>query len=279
MTTTTNTDTSSDDFRSSEGLRRILIRLYQGGRGAWHRDPVADELMEYAAQKYAGLARKHGLDPWEAAGAAFDAMRSRAARRANEPWAVITDAVRKTCIAEERGQGLLCSTHQARRKHISRFHDPERFSDRENLLADYHPAFQAFDEHPEDQTEYPEARSVVTAIADATTLFELLGWPRGTVSAAISHICDTLTRMGNRASTYEALRRDLHARALLDVPSTSWTAMLRVVLGISDAAYGATGRGQGILLRLLVGEDLSDLLADDELVAVIVLATPSRYNR
>ena len=52
--------------------------------------------------------------------------------------------------------------------------------------------------------------------------------------------------------------------------------MLRLLLGSMDAAYGATGRGQGILLRLLIGEELADLLADDELVAVIVLAAPGR---
>ena len=37
--------------------------------------------MRHAAQKYAALARKHGLDPWEAATAAFEAMRTGAVRR------------------------------------------------------------------------------------------------------------------------------------------------------------------------------------------------------
>src|SRR5699024_4489436 len=114
------------DFTRSEGLRALLNRLHEGGPGAWQSDPVAADLMVYAADKYGALARKHGLDPWEAASAAFDVMRTKAARTANNPWGVVTHAVRITCIAEERGQGLLCSVHQARRPHISAFHDAER---------------------------------------------------------------------------------------------------------------------------------------------------------
>ena len=36
-------------------------------------------------------------------------------------WAIITHAVRITCVYEERAQGLLCSVHQARRAHVSAF--------------------------------------------------------------------------------------------------------------------------------------------------------------
>lgn len=263
-----------DDFRTGEGLRALLTRLHNAGRGAWRRDPVAAELMAFTAEKYAALAHKHGLDAWEAAGAAFDVMRTRAARTADDPWAVVTHAVRITCIAEQRAQGLLCSTHQARRPQVSRFHDPERFSERDNLLADYHPAFHVRDEHTDEQTEPEATRLVVAVVEDAVTLFTLLGWPEGTAQAAIGHVCDALARLGSRASTYEALRRDWHARALLDVPADSWTGLLRVLLGSPDTAYAATGRGRGILLRLLLGERLVDLLADDELVALMVLAAP-----
>ncbi|MCI1788046.1 MAG: hypothetical protein LKI58_08275 [Actinomyces sp.] len=263
-----------DDFRTGEGLRALLTRLHQAGPGAWRRDPAAAELMAFTAEKYAALARKHGLDAWEAAGAAFDVMRTRAARTAIDPWAVVTHAVRITCIAEQRAQGLLCSTHQARRPQVSRFHDPERFSERENLLADYHPAFHVHDQHPDQQAEPEDAGLVSALVEDAAALFALLGWPEGTASAAVGHVCDALARLGSRASTYEALRRDRHARALLDVPAVSWTGLLRVLLGSPDAAYSATGRGQGILLRLLLGERLVDLLADDQLVALIVLSAP-----
>lgn len=277
MTTQKNANAGpGEDFRTSEGLRALLNRLHRAGARSWRSDPVAGELLAFAAEKYAALARKHGLDPWEAAGAAFDVMRTRAARSAADPWAVITHAVRITCIAEERAQGLLCSTHQARRPQVSHFHDPERFSDRENALADYHPAFHTHDKHPGEDTSTAETASVLVAIRDAIMLFSLLGWPEGTARAAITHVCESLARLGSRSTAYEALRRDRHARALLDVPGPSWTALLRVLLGSGDGAYSATRRGQGILLRLLIGHDLTDLLADEELVAVIVLAAPGR---
>ena len=84
-------------FDDSEALRALLTRLHEAGRGAWRHDPEAAALMEHAASKYAALARKHGLDPWEAASAAFEAMRGAATRRAEDPWAVITRAVQVTC--------------------------------------------------------------------------------------------------------------------------------------------------------------------------------------
>ena len=117
-------------FENSERLRELLTRLDAEGPDAWRNDPVAAELMRHAADKYAALARKHGLDPWEAATAAFEAMRTPSVRRADDPWAVITRAVQITCIAENRANGLLCSVHQARRPRYSSFHDAERFSDR-----------------------------------------------------------------------------------------------------------------------------------------------------
>ncbi len=275
MTTTIVTEPGGEDFRTGEGLRQLLLHLHREGTAAWREDPVAGKLMEFAARKYAALARKHGLDPWEAASAAFEVMRTKAARRAADPWAVITHAVRITCIAEERGQGLLCSTHQARRPRYSRFHDAERFSDRENPLADYHEAFHTTDSIPGKEEVESETDRVVE---DAILFFTLLGWPEGTVRAASSHVCWSLARLGSRASAYEALRRDKHARALLDVPSSSWTVLLRALLGHTDAAYGATGRGQGILLRLLIGQDLLDLFEDDELVTMVGLAAPGRIG-
>ena len=272
---------AAEDYRSSEGLRALLNRLHAAGRGAWEQDPVAAELMAFAAEKYAALAHKHHLDPWEAASAAFDVMRTKAARAADDPWAVVTHAVRITCIAEERGQGLLCSTHQARRPRYSVFHDPERLSDRENPLDDYHPAFQILDMHDgEDDApaEVDHEGSGVTsagaAVEDTITLLALLGWPVGTARAAAEHVCAALTRVGNRHTAYETLRRDKHARALLDLPSRSWAVLLRALLGSPSPELAASGAGRGILLRLLIGETLPVLLRDDDLVLTVSLAAP-----
>ncbi|MEE1620884.1 hypothetical protein ACQ7DA_06970 [Zafaria sp. J156] len=273
------------DFTTGEGLRALLHRLHHGGPRTWQHDAQAAELMAFTAQKYAPLARKHGLDPWEAASAAFDVMRTRAAREAHDPWAVITHAVRITCVFEERAQGLLCSVHQARRPHISAFHDPERFSDRETPLTDYHPAFHipaaadainAADATDETPASERASTSADSAVEDAIALFTLLDWPADTARAAVEHVCGALTRAGTRQAAYEALRRDKHARALLDIPGYSWTALLKALLGHPHPAYTATGLGRGVLLRLLVGETLPVLLRDDDLVLSVSLAAPRR---
>ena len=278
---------NGEDFTSSEGLRTLLTRLHNAGPDAWEHDPTAAELMTHAAEKYAPLAHKHGLDPWEAATAAFDVMRTTAARTANDPWAVVTHAVRITCIFEERAQGLLCSVHQARRPHISAFHDPERFSDRENPLSDYHPAFQITDDTttaPDDEGDGSAASSRArtsagSTVEDAIALFTLLDWPPATARAGVEHVCGVLTKAGTRQATYEALRRDKHARALLDIPGHSWTALLRALLGNPHPAYAATTAGRGVLLRLLIGESLPVLLRDDDLVLTLSLAAPGTNTR
>ncbi|WGP06190.1 hypothetical protein QFE97_00150 [Bacillus subtilis] len=302
MTTTTPTHSHSaggeggEDFTSSDGLRALLHRLHEAGPGSWSHDPVAAELMAHTAIKYEPLARKHSLDPWEAASAAFKVMITRAAREARDPWAVITHAVRITCIFEERAQGLLCSVHQARRAHVSAFHDPERFSDRENPLTDYHPAFHITDPHHHDDAEpEPDAAragsddddgrgsdracmSAGSAAEDAIALFTLLGWDPATTRAGVEHVCGALTKTGTRQAAYEMLRRDKHARALLDIPRSSWTALLRALLGNPHPAYAATTAGRGVLLRLLIGETLPVLLRDDDLILTISLAAPGHHE-
>ena len=271
-----------EDYTTSEGLRALLHRLDYAGARAWEHDRVAAELAAFAAEKYAALARKHGLDPWEAASAAFDVMRTRSAREAIDPWAVITRGVQVTCIAEERGQGLLCATHQARRPQVSAFHDPERFADRENPLADYHPAFHVVDPYSITEDDDPNTtRDVDTArraIKCSITLFTTLGWPENTARAAIEHVSSAVARIGSRQSAYELLRRDKHARALLDLPADSWSSLLNVLLGHPHPAYRATSTGRGILLRLLVGETLPTLLSDDDLVMVVAMSAPTHGN-
>ena len=286
MTTTTQdwTVLGAEDFTTSEGLRALLNRLHEGGEDAWVHDPVARSLMEFAADKYATLARKHKLDTWEAVTAAFDAMQYRSTREANDPWAIITHAVRITCVYEERAQGLLCSVHQARRAHISVLHDPERFSDRDAQLADYHPAFHTIDPHntPDDEEAVGSGQACMSATAaaeDAITLLVLLGWPSDVGRASVEHVCGALMRAGTRRAAFEALRRDRHARVLLDLPRRTWAALLKAMLGNPNPAYAATSTGRGVLLRLLIGEPLDLLLRDDDLVLTLCLAAPNRDER
>lgn len=269
-----------EDFTTREGLRRLLTRLHHEGAGAWQQDPVAAELMEYAAEKYAALARKHHLDPWEAASAAYNVMITKSARTARDPWGVITHAVRITCIAEERAQGLLCSVHQARRAHVAAFHDAERFADRENPLTEFHPAFRVNDSYDYEDLEAEERDSdqavttAASAVEDTIALVTVLGWPAEVARASVEHIAAALARVGSRRGAFESLRRDHHARALLDLPVESWMTLLRVVLGNPLPGYATTAVGRGVLLRLLLGESLPGLLCDDDLVLSISLAVP-----
>ncbi|WP_313366548.1 hypothetical protein [Microbacterium sp.] len=288
MTTPTRTSTEqtafgAEDFTTGEGLRALLNRLAEGGEDAWVHDPVARDLMEFAADKYRALARKHKLDTWEAVTAAFDAMQYRSTREANDPWAIITHAVRITCVYEERAQGLLCSVHQARRAHVSAFHDPERFSERDTALADYHPAFHTTDLRPSDLEPEPRdslgsaqaCMSAGSAAEDAIAMLCLLDWPTDAARAAVEHVCGALMKAGTRQSAYETLRRDRHARALLDLPRRSWAALLKALLGNPHPAYVATSSGRGVLLRLLLGETLDLLLRDDDLILALALAAPN----
>lgn len=292
MTTTNTTNAPHEDYATSAGLRVLLRRLHEAGERAWAHDPVAAELMRFSAEKYGALARKHGLDPWEAASAAFDVMRTRSAREAHDPWGVVTHAVRITCIAEERAQGLLCSTHQARRPHISAFHDAERISDRETPLSEYHPAFQVTDPEPDTDPAGCDAGNgsggggvvqasmpASSAMEDAIALVTMLGWEPATARASVEHICGALAKAGARHTAYENLRRDQYARALLDLPARSWTGLLKALLGNPHPSMAATPAGRGVLLRLLIGETLPVLLRDDDLVLTLCLAAPDRARK
>ncbi|WP_022890220.1 hypothetical protein [Agromyces italicus] len=276
-------DASSQTFRSSEGLRNLLCRLQSNGGTGWRNDPEASELMRFTADRYGALARKHGLDPWEAAAAAFDAMRASATLRADDPWAVVTQAVRVTCIAEERAQGLLCAVHQARRAEVSAHHDAERFSDREHELPEYHPAFRSppadelDDLDASDDFDGPDVdrpAEVAAAVKDAISFFALLGWPRDSAREGVEYVCARLADAPSRPSAFESLRRDYAARALLDLPQRAWTSMLRALLGCCDQLQEQTPAGRGILFRLLVGENLQALLYDDDLVEDVVVNVP-----
>jgi hypothetical protein len=262
---------SAPAYDTSEGLRALLVLLHSG-EVRWS-DSEAEELMAFTMTKYGALARKHGQEPSDAAVAAFEVLRTRAAREAFDPWAVVTRAVQLTLTYEARANGLLCSTARARRSENSAFHDAERFSDRETAIYEYHPAFQVEQlseieaEPASDQAD--ESTNAFVAVDRAIEVFTNLGWPRETARAGIEYICNRLMRTGSRLTAFEYLRRDRHAQALLDLDQRCWLALLRAVLGIQHPDREQTNAGRGVLMLLLIGHEVNDVVAMPDIKASI----------
>ena len=273
---------STSEFATAEGLRLLLVRLHYSGPGTWKHDEGAAELLAFAMHKYGALARKHGLEPEDAAVAAFEAMCTRAVRAAADPWAVITRAVQVTMIYDSRAEGLLCSTHQARRSTVSANHDAERFSDRETELAAFHPAFQVpaeqdvrdWDETKPSDDEEPT--NAWMAADQAVQIMTELGWPPVAARGCIEYVCARLIRNGSREGAFESLRRDHHVEAFLDLDHDAWMTVLRAVLGNQQADFRHTSVGRGVLLLLLMGYLPSEIAADQELSQAIESTAPAR---
>lgn len=257
------------DLESTEGLRFLLLRLAYSGERAWQEESEVSDLIEFLTTKYAALANKYGLEPADAAYAAFEVMRTRAARVANDTWAVITRAVQLSLIYEARAQGLMISNQHARRADVVSFHDPERFSERENPLTDFHPSLHA--PLPAD----PNAPTTASkAVDEAVALFVENGWDEGCARMAMEYVCSALSGYGDRRVAYGRLRRDVKGRDLLELDQTSWIRLLRVVLGDPHRDYEGTRMGRGLLQRLCLGEELDDLASDDSLTTLIAATAP-----
>jgi hypothetical protein len=214
-------------FATSEGLRLLRVRLRYSVSAGWRRDPEAADLMAYVIEKYAALARKHGYEPVEAAIAAFEATRTRAVRVAEDPWAVVTHAVELTLIYERRAWA--CSAPRTRHAEKPTWSDMMRSgSVTGTWMAAFHPAFaidapqdsldlDEEDEEADGDEDEDEPTNAYFAVDDAIAGFASLSWPEDVARTAIEYICTRLARSGNRETAFEALRRDRHAQALLDV--------------------------------------------------------------
>lgn len=271
-------------FEDPQQLRMLLVALHYAGDGAWEHDPDAAELLAFATTKYATLAMKHHLEPTEAASAAWDVMRTRAARIADDPWAVITHSVALNLFYEERARGLLCGADQVRSEDVADFHDAERISDRDTNIADYHPSFWSLDDvseieeppapDPDDDEPQEEPTNAFVALDTAVQAFVELGWPRPAARMALECIAARLIRTGSKHSTFESLRRDRSIRCQLDIDQDSWVSVLHAVLGHENPDLGRTAAGRGILQRLLIGERLDELFLVESIAEAIAAAAP-----
>lgn len=267
---------TSGGYESPEGLRSLLTRLHDAGPGAWRSDREAAELMRYTASRYCPLARKHGLDAWAVASAAFEVMLAPSTRNAGNPWAVVTRAVQITCHAETRAAGMLTSASKVRHtSRIAGFHDAVRFAERERL-ADYHPAFTHHDDGDADESEHET--QVIGLLSATVALFVSAGWDAALVAECVEHTAYRLADLSSRQRGVEVLRRDRTIPMLLGLPPRSWSALLRIVLGHPDPKHAGTPTGDGVLLRLLNGETLDALGCDEALMKLICAVNPDKHT-
>lgn len=169
--------------------------------------------------------------------------------------------------AAEFADKALCSVETARAGGLEGCW-AERFSDRDEPIWAYHPAF-VLENGEDDQPDHLARRA-----RDLAPLFLANGWPR-TTERAIEVILSQLAASYTRASAYEALRRSRSIPALLRLPRASWNALLRMLLGNPVDPNDVTARGKGILLRLELDETLADLEAEKDLWAEILGGAPA----
>ncbi|GAB4086366.1 hypothetical protein GCM10028784_29960 [Myceligenerans cantabricum] len=294
------------DFRTPHGLRRLLLRLHMDQQEAldrkndtdgkkdaddkddgaeekvWvHDDEVAD-LMRYCMDKYGHLARKYRQTPEDAAVAAFEVLRARATVEADDPWGSVTRGVKLRLMAEDRADGLLCDQSRARRLLTSDLHEATRFSEYEmdgarsvdTIAVD--PAWlDTVDAEPATSAARPgdvAPRETRIALENATAILVQLGWDEPAARACLEYIWERLADAGDTARAFESLRRDKTPQGRFDITQRRWTALCSVVLG--HAHHPTYAVRDGLLQRLIRGDRVSQLMADDRLVRALLATCP-----
>jgi hypothetical protein len=261
-------------FTTSAGLRALLDRLHAAGRGAWRTDPDAAALLAYTITRYQPLTRAWHRDPADAATAAFLAMIHDGVRRAGDPWAVVTRAVQVSLAAENHAERHLTSTEKARRAQHADLPVPVRAGEYTDVLltaAEPGPGDRARSPLQDSDCEAAPTGDVTTAAAE---LLVTLGWPAAVASPAVQYVSTRLADAGSVPAAYEALRRDTALRGQLDLDRAAWTGLLGLLLGARPQPGRLTRRG--MLARLLLGETVTDLLADEQVVRAVTDALPQR---
>lgn len=257
-------------FADSEYLRGVLIRIEATPNG-WRTDPEADDLVRYVGHRFAQLAIKHGFSPDDAMTAGFDALCSPAVRYGFDPWGVVVAAVTTTFRAWQFAEEALTSIETARRGNLAGCR-AERFSEREVPVWERDPNFAVGLYTTPEPVDGPPIHKQAEVLAK---LFVGHGWPAEQVIPAIEIVLRKLADAGSRPTTYEALRRQRHWRALTGLPASSWTGLLRVLLG-TTRGRDLTDQSQGVLLRLALGDTLTHLMDDPMLNLMIAAASPNR---
>lgn len=240
------------DFTTPDGLRQVIEELIASD--AWSTSPVAAELMVYATTKYAPVAKAWHRDPDDAAVEAFFAMLTPSTLRARDPWAVVTRSVALSIAAETLAERFLTSQDKARRPTRRPAEDPVRAGHYEDYLYDIHPHQPG--EHAEDG---------VDRIVRTTTIFLVsTGWAHRGVEQAVDYIAHRITGLRSRESAAETVTGDLHIATRLGYDPETWRALVRLTVGRRPRR---DEKEMGLFARVLLGDDLGELLADEHLVA------------
>jgi hypothetical protein len=252
------------DFADSETLRELIAVLT--ATGGWACSPVARELMRFTMRKYAPVAKAWHRDPADAGYAAFLAFRTPTTVAADDPWAVVTQAVRLSIAAEENADRLMTSSDKARRPTKRPMLEPIRAGHYEDFL---------YDIHPRDPAAGPRdgADAVEEVIRTAGVFFVITGWPARTVESAIEYICNRISSLSSHDSAMDVLTADTALAYRLGYSDTEWTSLLRLLIGVK--ATRRRNRDSGILARVLLGDTVTDLLDDEDLVQASRQARPT----
>lgn len=240
------------DFTTPEGLRQVIAELT--AHCAWSTSPVAAELMVYATTKYTPIAKAWHRDPADAAYEAFSAMITPSTLRAKDPWAVVTRSVALSIAAETLAERFLTSQDKARRPKRRPDADPVRAGDYEEFLYDIHP------HEPTAGTDDGIDRVVRTV----SIFLVVTGWPPRAVEQAVDYIAHRVTGLRSRESAAETVTADLHIAMRLGYDPDSWRGLVKLTVGRRPRSGE---QEMGLFARVLLGDDLAELLSDRTLVS------------
>ncbi|WP_166355028.1 hypothetical protein [Phytoactinopolyspora limicola] len=255
---TTDADRSAvEEFlATSDGLRTLLHVLDQLGPDGWHTLPAARTLLEFIQKRFTPVAQAWHRPPEDATYAAFMAMRGRSVRTARDPWAVITRAVALAMQAETYGERLLISPERARRPIHRPERAPMRAGEHEDFLYDIVSA--------ESSGTVAAGVGVERLIATSAAFLVVAGWQHDRARRVVEYAAMRATDMGSHESARDTLRRDNVTRLHLGLSHSAWTTLIRLLIG---SRPGAASPGElGVFARVLVGDQLADLLHDTDLI-------------
>ncbi|AYY12996.1 hypothetical protein EF847_10070 [Actinobacteria bacterium YIM 96077] len=249
---------------SSEGLRTVLTVLDQLGPDGWHTLPVAKVLLELAQKRFAPVAQAWHRPPEDATYAAFLAMRGRSARTARDPWGVVTRAVELAMQAETYGERLLISPERARRPVHRPAEAPMRAGEHEEFLYDIVATEGSVAGRSDDGVE--------RLIATCAAFLVVAGWPHARARRVVEYVSMRAADMGSRESALDALRRDNVTRLHLGLSHSAWNTLVGLLIG-AKPRVGSTAT-LGVFARVLLGDQLGDLLRDTDLLDQAQLTCP-----